>query len=162
MQLIVPVGSPVFPLSPPGNLCRFFEGYCGRCNHRGAGKRQSLEVANRLHSFNRAAEFWVGNSRGTNRNDFIRHELLQVHPRLHLLTGAITDFRQNPLKTRSSGRLKRRRAPRPSSESMMTVPSAAVPAVSAAPPAIIAMPPRPIVASPAVAVVARANVFDGC
>jgi len=53
-----------------------------------------------------------------------------------------------------------RRAPRPSSESMMTVPSAAVPAVSAAPPvpappAIIAMPPRPIVASPAVAVVAR-------
>ena len=53
-----------------------------------------------------------------------------------------------------------RRAPWPSSESMMTVPSAAVPAVSAAPPvpappAIIAMPPRPIVASPAVAVVAR-------
>ena len=53
-----------------------------------------------------------------------------------------------------------RRAPRPSSESMMTVPSAAVPAVSAAPPvpappAIIAMPPRPIVASPTVAVVAR-------
>jgi hypothetical protein len=53
-----------------------------------------------------------------------------------------------------------RRAPWPSSESMMTVPSAAVPAVSAAPPvpappAIIAMPPRPIVASPAGAVVAR-------
>ena len=53
-----------------------------------------------------------------------------------------------------------RRAPWASSESTMTVPSAAVPAVSAAPPvpappAIIAMPPRPIVASPAVAVVAR-------
>ena len=48
-----------------------------------------------------------------------------------------------------------RRAPWPSSESMMTVPSGSAAPPVPAPPAIIAMPPRPIVASPAVAVVAR-------
>src|SRR5260370_8191145 len=49
------------------------------CHTLAPDHRQSLEVWNGFQSFNRAAELWVGNSRGTNRNDFIRHELLEVH-----------------------------------------------------------------------------------